>query len=89
MRRHVQHVRDEMLHLAIPAGATTLDVGSPGDVTVFADRAWTVDARMFRSKGKNTPFDGMTLPRRAVATVVEGAVVFEHGRVLPREEVPA
>ena len=58
-----------------------------GDVTVFADRPWTVDARLFRSKGKNTPFDGMTLPRRAVATIVEGAVVFEHGRVLPREEV--
>jgi dihydroorotase len=73
--------------LGVPGG--TLDVGSPGDVTVFADRAWTVDARLFRSKGKNTPFDGMTLPRRAVATVVEGAVVFEHGRVLPREEVTA
>jgi dihydroorotase len=71
--------------LGVPGG--TLDVGSPGDVTVFADRRWTVDARLFRSKGKNTPFDGMTLPRRALATIVEGAVVFEHGRVLPREEV--
>jgi dihydroorotase len=73
--------------LGVPGG--TLDVGRPGDVTVFADRAWTVDARLFRSKGKNTPFDGMVLPRRPVATVVEGAVVFEHGRVLPREEVTA
>jgi dihydroorotase len=73
--------------LGVPGG--TLDVGSPGDVTVFADRAWTVDARMFRSKGKNTPFDGMTLPRRALATVIDGAVVFEHGEVFPREEVPA
>ena len=71
--------------LGVPGGV--LDVGSPGDVTVFADRSWTVDARLFRSKGKNTPFDGMTLPRRALATIVEGAVVFEHGRVLPREEV--
>jgi len=73
--------------LGVPGG--TLEVGSPGDVTVFADRNWTVDARLFRSKGKNTPFDGMTLPRRAVATIVEGAVVFEHGLVLPREEVTA
>jgi dihydroorotase len=73
--------------LGIPGG--TLAVGSCGDVTVYADRAWTVDARLFRSKGKNTPFDGMTLPRRAVATIVEGAVVFEHGRILPRDEVPA
>jgi dihydroorotase len=70
--------------LGVPGG--TLDVGSPGDVTVFAERPWTVDARLFLSKGKNTPFDGMLLPRRALATVVEGAVVFEHGCVLPREE---
>ena len=73
--------------LGVPGG--TLDAGSPGDVTVFADRPWTVDTRLFRSKGKNTPFDGMVLPRRAVATIVDGAVVFEHGRVLPREDVPA
>ncbi len=71
--------------LGVPGG--TLALGSCGDVTVFADRPWTVDARRFRSKGKNTPFDGMTLPRRAVATIVEGAVVFEHDRVLPREEI--
>lgn len=71
--------------LGVPGGS--LAVGSVGDVTVFADRSWVVDARLFRSKGKNTPFDGMTLPRRAIATVVEGAVVFEHGRVLPREEI--
>ncbi len=73
--------------LGVPGG--TLDVGSAGDVTVFADRPWKVDARLFRSKGKNTPFDGMELPRRAIATIVEGVVVFEHGRVLPREEVNA
>lgn len=73
--------------LGVPGG--TLGVGSPGDVTVFADRAWSVDARMFRSKGKNTPFDEMVMPRRALSTIVEGAVVFEHGQVLPRDEVPA
>ncbi|HEX3549628.1 MAG TPA: dihydroorotase [Candidatus Elarobacter sp.] len=73
--------------LGVPGG--TLAVGSPGDVTVFADRPWTVDARLFFSKGKNTPFDGMTLPRRAVATIVDGLVAFEHGNVMPREQVPA
>jgi dihydroorotase len=73
--------------LGVPGG--TLAVGMPGDVSVFADRPWTVDARLFRSKGKNTPFDGLVLPRRALATIVDGAVVFEHGRVLPREEVTA
>jgi dihydroorotase len=73
--------------LGVPGG--TLAVGSSGDVTVFADRPWTVDARLFRSKGKNTPFDGVTLPRRAIATIVDGAVAFEHGNVLPRDEVRA
>jgi dihydroorotase len=71
--------------LGVPGG--TLAPGAPADVTVFADQPWTVDARQFRSKGKNTPFDGMTLPRRALATIVDGAVVFEHGHVLPREEL--
>jgi dihydroorotase len=70
--------------LGIPGGS--LGVGTCGDVTVFADRPWTVDARLFHSKGKNTPFDGATFPRRAIATIVGGAVVFEHGRVMPRDE---
>jgi len=70
--------------LGIPGG--TLAVGSIGDVTVFADRSWTVDARLFHSKGKNTPFDGAVFPRRALATIVAGAVVYEHGRVMPRDE---
>jgi dihydroorotase len=70
--------------LGVPGG--TLAVGSVGDVTVFAERPWTVDARLFHSKGKNTPFDGATFPRRAIATVVGGAVVYEHGRVMPHDE---
>ncbi len=70
--------------LGVPGG--TLAVGRPGDVTVFAERPWTVDARLFHSKGKNTPFDGATFPRRAIATIVGGAVVYEHGRVMPRDE---
>jgi dihydroorotase len=70
--------------LGVPGG--TLAIGSCGDVTVFADRPWTVDARLFHSKGKNTPFDGATFPRRAIATIVGGAVVYEHGRVMPRDE---
>ena len=70
--------------LGVPGGS--LAVGSCGDVTVFGERSWTVDARLFHSKGKNTPFDGATFPRRAVATIVGGAVVFEHGRVMPRDE---
>lgn len=62
--------------LNIPGG--TLRIGEPGDVTIFADRPWRVDASTFRSKGKSTPFDGMTLPRRAIATIIGGTPVYEH-----------
>lgn len=59
----------------------TLRVGAVGDVTIFADRSWTVEPAAFRSKGKNTPFAGMTLPRRPITTIVGGRVVFSLDRV--------
>jgi len=52
----------------------TLRIGAPADVTIFADRPWDVDPATFASKGKSTPFAGRTLPRRAVATIVNGDV---------------
>ena len=40
----------------------TLEVGSPADVTVFhPDDEVTLRAASFRSRGRNTPFDGWTL----------------------------
>jgi dihydroorotase len=54
----------------------TLAAGVPADVTIFADRPWTVDPAQFRSKGKSTPFAGMTLPRRVIATIVGGNLVY-------------
>jgi len=60
--------------LGVPGG--TLAIGSPADVTVFADRPWRVDPSQFASKGKATPFAGWELPRRAIATIVGGRVVF-------------
>ena len=65
--------------LGIPGG--TLRVGAPADITIFADRPWTVDARRFHSKGKSTPFDGVSLPRRAVATIVAGRIAMNDGVV--------
>jgi dihydroorotase len=65
--------------LDVPGG--TLAVGSPADVTVFAERPWRVDAAAFRSLGKNTPFDGATFARRAIATIVGGAIVMRDGVV--------
>lgn len=65
--------------LGVPGG--TLVVGSPADVTIFADRDWVVDPNEFYSKGKCTPFAGMTLPRRAIATIVAGSAVMQNCRV--------
>ncbi len=49
--------------LALPGG--TLGVGAPADVTIFADRQWTVDPTSFASKGKCTPVcrPAFTAPR--------------------------
>ena len=38
---------------------------------------WTVDAMAFRSKGRNTPWDGRRLRGRPVVTIVGGEIVFD------------
>jgi dihydroorotase len=63
--------------LGVPGG--TLALGAPGDVTVFANRTWRVSSQAFRSLGKNTPYDGWELERRALATIVGGRVVMQAG----------
>jgi dihydroorotase len=73
--------------LGIPGGS--LRVGAPADVTIFADRPWRVDTAKFYSLGKNTPFDGTTLPRRPLATIVGGELVMEYGDVRERSPVEA
>lgn len=61
--------------LGIPAG--TLAVGAPADVTlVDPERRWKVSARAFRSKSRNTPFEGRELTGRAVAVLVGGRLVY-------------
>jgi dihydroorotase len=56
--------------LGVPGG--TLTAGSPADVTIFADREWTVDPESFASKGHCTPFAGWRLPRKVLTTIVGG-----------------
>jgi len=68
--------------LGVPGG--TLVPGSPADITIFAERGWTVDARAHHSRGKNTPFGGAVFARRAHVTIVDGHVVFADGVVTPR-----
>jgi dihydroorotase len=55
----------------------SIGIGRPADFTFFVDRPWRVDSRSFASKGKVTPFDGMTLPRQVIATMVAGKVAYD------------
>ena len=62
----------------IGVDAGTLTPGKSADVTVIdPDVTWVVDSASFVSKGRNTPFDGVSLTGRAVMTIVGGEVV--HG----------
>ncbi|MBW1979670.1 MAG: dihydroorotase [Deltaproteobacteria bacterium] len=56
----------------------TLAVGSDADVTVFdLESEWTVTASRLRSKSKNTPFDGWTIPGRVLYTIVGGEIKYQ------------
>jgi dihydroorotase len=71
--------------LRIPRG--TLGAGAVANVTVIdPDARWTVDASEFRSKGRNTPFNGWEMTGRAVFTMVGGKVVYEDSRTYEHAE---
>ncbi len=76
--------------LGVPGG--TLRAGARADVTIIRpDHEWTIDARAFRSRSRNTPFDGWRVRGKAVATIVSGQVRYFDESALPRsaEPVPA
>jgi dihydroorotase len=59
----------------VPGGS--LASGHPGDVTLLdLDREAVIEPEAFESKGRCTPFKGMKLKGRAVATVVAGGVAW-------------
>ena len=61
--------------LGIPGGR--LAPGDAADITVIApDVTVEVAADRFRSKARNTPFDGWQLRGAVVATIVDGRVVY-------------
>jgi dihydroorotase len=54
-------------------GAGTLSPGSIGDITIIDPKVfWTVDSAQFKSKSRNTPFNGWKLTGRAVQTILGG-----------------
>jgi dihydroorotase len=59
----------------------SLAAGAPADITVIDPNCeWTVEPSMFRSKSRNTPFAGMRLKGRAIATIARGEIIFDRRR---------
>ncbi|MBI5633419.1 MAG: dihydroorotase [Nitrospirae bacterium] len=53
----------------------TLKPGADGDLVIIDTKTeYTVNAAGFKSKGKNTPFDGWVLKARPVVTVAKGRI---------------
>ena len=69
-----------------PAGLLGLTAGSLAKgaqadlVLIDPDRPWKIDETAFRSKSKNSPFDGRPVQGHALRTVVDGRAIFIHGR---------
>ena len=64
--------------LGLAAG--TLAPGAAADLVIFnPDRAGRVNPARFRSKSKNTPFDGRPVQGRVLRTVVDGRSVYIDG----------
>ena len=63
--------------LGLPAGR--LKAGAPADLVIFdSERGWKVDPEVhFRSKSKNSPFDGRLIQGKVLLTVVDGRCVFQ------------
>jgi dihydroorotase len=50
--------------------------GSVADITVLdPEEEWSIDAKSFYSKGRNTPFNGWAVKGRAKAVIINGKVV--------------
>jgi dihydroorotase len=63
--------------LALPAGR--FKKGAPADLVLFdLDQPWQIEIDNFRSKSKNSPFDGRPVQGRVLRTVVDGRGVFVH-----------
>ncbi len=55
----------------------TLRIGSRADIAVIdPDEEWVVEPDKFKSKGRNTPFEGMKLRGRVQLTMAEGRIIY-------------
>jgi len=52
-------------------------VDAPADLTILnLERQWTYDVNRSASKSRNSPFDGYSFRGGAVATIVNGRIVW-------------
>jgi dihydroorotase len=62
--------------LRLPLGR--IAKGAAADLVLFdPDRPWIVDAKRFKSKSKNSPFDEMPVQGQVLRTVVAGRTLYE------------
>ena len=62
--------------LGLPGGR--IAVGAPADLVLFnPDAPFVLDRATLRSKSRNTPFDGMRMQGKVMATYVAGSCVYE------------
>ncbi|MEV4895046.1 dihydroorotase [Nonomuraea sp. NPDC055795] len=60
-----------------------IEAGAPANITLYDPGARTeVDPRAFASKSRNTPYEGMTLPGRVVATFLRGKPTVLEGKLV-------
>ena len=54
----------------------TIEVGMPADITIVdPDEEYTVNVNEFKSKSKNSPFDGFKLTGSVYYTIVDGKII--------------
>lgn len=79
---HISLQRMIELFTTGPAGVLkleqgTLAVGKPGDITILnPDLHWTYDVNKSQSKSRNSPFHGRAFRGAALATIVNGSIVY-------------
>jgi dihydroorotase len=60
----------------------TIEIGKPADLTIFnPDEKFTVDVSTFKSKARNSPFNGFKLFGKVQYTIVSGKVVVRGGEL--------
>jgi dihydroorotase len=62
--------------LNLPKG--TLEAGADADITVIDPQLkWIIDVQAFRSRGKNSPFNGRQMQGKAILTIVSGDIKYD------------